>query len=291
MSPDPATFPTEAAEGDPWRSMTPENALAYLVAEDVARRTDEARDEVYGRRLGGIANRKRLVAWRREHGVCAKCGRAIPADESEFKHCPRCRAAFRDWEKRRTRHGLTEAQRLARNERARRSYHKLVHGKAPPPKVVTLDPMVTPVVTPAQRKNSPAILGVLGFELFKSAYPKRSGSQPWARAIEAANARIKEGAKFTAMIEGARRYATFCDEAGNTGTEYVMQAATFLGPEQHFLQPWTPPPSASEAPVTTVAPDPMVTPVSTATQKPTTGGPKRNRAAYMRAYRAAKAKS
>ena len=115
--------------------MTAEDALAYLVAEDVARRTKEGRDEAYALRLGGIANRKRLVAWRRENGLCAKCGRAIPTDEAEFKHCPKCRKAFRDWERRRSRN-LTEPQRLARNERARRSYHKLAHGKAAPPKVV-----------------------------------------------------------------------------------------------------------------------------------------------------------
>ena len=154
----------------------------------------------------------------------------------------------------------------------------------PPPELVTRLPDGYARGYAGPAKKFPAILGVLGFELFKSAYPKRSGSQPWARAIEAANARIKEGAKFTGMIEGARRYATFCDEAGNTGTEYVMQAATFLGPEQHFLEPWTPPASASEASVTTVAPDPMVTEVVTPT------GPLRDRAEYMRKYRATKAK-
>ena len=52
------------------------------------------------------------------------------------------------------------------------------------------------------------------FESFKAAYPKRSGSQPWARAVKAANARIKEGATFDAMIDGARRYAEFCDSCG-----------------------------------------------------------------------------
>ena len=86
----------------------------------------------------------------------------------------------------------------------------------------------------------------LDFELFKSVYPERSGSQPWARAVKAANARVKEGANFHAMLEGAKRYAEFCDEAGKTGTEFVMQAATFLGPEQHFLQPWSPPANKSE---------------------------------------------
>ena len=86
----------------------------------------------------------------------------------------------------------------------------------------------------------------LDFESFKLAYPKRSGSQPWRRAIRAANARSNEGATFDAMIYGARRYADFCEAIDNTGTQYVMQAATFLGPEQHFLEAWDPPLSKSE---------------------------------------------
>ena len=59
----------------------------------------------------------------------------------------------------------------------------------------------------------------LDFESFKEVYPQRSGAQPWAKAVKAANARIKEGAHFSAMIDGARRYAAFCDTAGKTGTE------------------------------------------------------------------------
>ena len=58
--------------------MTAEDALAYLVAEDVARRTEEGRDEAYGLRLGGIGNRRRLVAWRRENQLCPKCGSGLP---------------------------------------------------------------------------------------------------------------------------------------------------------------------------------------------------------------------
>ena len=38
-----------------------------------------------------------------------------------------------------------------------------------------------------------------------------------------------------------------CEATNKAGTEYVMQAATFLGPEQYFLEPWTPPASKSEA--------------------------------------------
>ena len=85
------------------------------------------------------------------------------------------------------------------------------------------------------------------FELFKSVYPKRGGSQPWKKAVKAANARIKEGAQFSDMIEGARRYAEYCDKDGATGTKYVMQAATFLGPEEHYLAAWTPPFSKAES--------------------------------------------
>ena len=85
------------------------------------------------------------------------------------------------------------------------------------------------------------------FELFRSFYPKRGGSQPWKKAVKAANARIKEGAQFSDMIEGARRYAEYCDKDGATGTKYVMQAATFLGPEEHYLAAWTPPFSKAES--------------------------------------------
>ena len=68
------------------------------------------------------------------------------------------------------------------------------------------------------------------FRIFKAAYPERSGRQLWPAAIRAANARLKEGATFQAMIEGAARYAAHCDALDETGTQYVMQAATFLGP-------------------------------------------------------------
>ena len=61
--------------------------------------------------LSGPANRKRLIAWRRENGFCPKCGRPIPADE-QFIHCPRCRQVFRDWEKRPSISGLKTSIRL-----------------------------------------------------------------------------------------------------------------------------------------------------------------------------------
>ena len=133
------------------------DALRYLVDADAAQRTLEGRRAASRLGLVGIANKGRLVAWRRENQLCPKCGSGLPADEP-FKHCPRCRQSFREHQ-RYVNATLTEPQRLARNQRARRRYHKITHGKPPPElakrrrmatptiPVVTPEPMVTPVVT------------------------------------------------------------------------------------------------------------------------------------------------
>ena len=126
--------PSPDIEPEPWRSMTAEDALAYLADADAAQRTLEGRRAANRLGLVGIANHRRLVAWRRENQLCPKCGSGLPADEP-FKHCPRCRQSFREYQ-RHFNANLNEPQRRARNERARRSYHKIMHGKPPPSKVV-----------------------------------------------------------------------------------------------------------------------------------------------------------
>ncbi len=80
----------------------------------------------------------------------------------------------------------------------------------------------------------------------KAIYPKRSGSQPWGRADKAISARIKDGATWQAIADGIRRYAEFCRETDKIGTEFVMMAATFCGPDKHFDQPWDPPQNKAE---------------------------------------------
>lgn len=82
---------------------------------------------------------------------------------------------------------------------------------------------------------------------FKLAYPSRAGGQPWRRAQKAASARIAEGHAPDELIAGARRYAAFIEATGKSETEYVQQAATFLGPDKHFLLPWHAPPKAESA--------------------------------------------
>lgn len=75
---------------------------------------------------------------------------------------------------------------------------------------------------------------------FKLAYPDRAGDQGWRGALKASHARISEGHTAEEMVDGARRYAVHIRSMGNEGTQYVKKAATFLGPDKHFLQPWEP---------------------------------------------------
>ena len=77
-------------------------------------------------------------------------------------------------------------------------------------------------------------------------YPKRAGANPKLRAAMAYDKRFSESGPsevnehetLNAMFFGTARYAKFCKSTGKTGTEYVMQAATFFGPERHYLETW-----------------------------------------------------
>lgn len=83
------------------------------------------------------------------------------------------------------------------------------------------------------------------FETAWQAYPKRSGGNSKSAAFKAWNARLKEGVTPQAMTEGVERYAAYVLATGNTGTQYVKQAATFFGPDCHFEEAWLPPVGAS----------------------------------------------
>lgn len=81
----------------------------------------------------------------------------------------------------------------------------------------------------------------LEFLDFKMIYPDRAGDQGWRKAQRAARARIEEGYSWTEILEGAKRYAEYVRSTGSEGTQYVKQAATFLGPDLLFRDPWEPP--------------------------------------------------
>lgn len=79
------------------------------------------------------------------------------------------------------------------------------------------------------------------FDEIRQAYPKRGGGQKWGDAERAYKARLSEGETHETILDGVYRYARFIDATGKTGTEYVQMAATFLGRNKGFLEPWQAP--------------------------------------------------
>jgi len=76
------------------------------------------------------------------------------------------------------------------------------------------------------------------FHEFWDAYPKRLGSNPKERAYRAITSRDEDKFDDAPMFLGLLRYREFCDVTGKTGTEFVMQAATFFGPDKHYENDW-----------------------------------------------------
>src|SRR5690606_30892029 len=76
------------------------------------------------------------------------------------------------------------------------------------------------------------------FRQLQAIYPKRSGSNPWPKALKACRARLREGHTWQQILDGAQRYADFVRATGKERTEYVQQASTFCGPDKHFLGEW-----------------------------------------------------
>lgn len=66
------------------------------------------------------------------------------------------------------------------------------------------------------------------FERFRKAYPKRKGSNPWEPARQKFERAVRDGARPDGIISGCERYAAQERELGHVGTEFVMQAVTWL---------------------------------------------------------------
>lgn len=103
------------------------------------------------------------------------------------------------------------------------------------------DSLSTDSSTPA-RQGSPA-----PFEEFFEKYPKRAGSNPKERALKAYRARIAEGHSPDEILSGLSRYTAFIKATGKVGTEFVLQASTFLGPDKRFLEAWDAPTASGHA--------------------------------------------
>lgn len=93
-----------------------------------------------------------------------------------------------------------------------------------------------------KERNSTAALRPAEFALFWSMYPKRGGSNPKPSAIRAWNARIRQGVSPSDLVSGLRRYVQYCVTTELIGSQFVLQAATFLGPSRRWEEAWEAPP-------------------------------------------------
>lgn len=83
------------------------------------------------------------------------------------------------------------------------------------------------------------------FRLLWAMYPMRAGSNPKLAAFHALQARLKAGEAFDAIKAGVERYKAFCVATGIIGTNYVMQAARFFGPDREWGNEWVIPKSTA----------------------------------------------
>lgn len=78
------------------------------------------------------------------------------------------------------------------------------------------------------------------FEVTWSVYPDRTGGNPKKKAYRAWRARVKQGVEPRDLYEGVKRYRAYLIHEGKIGSRYVLQAATFFGPDEHWREDWKP---------------------------------------------------
>lgn len=77
------------------------------------------------------------------------------------------------------------------------------------------------------------------FEDTWAIYPPREGDNPKKKAYQCWHARLKGGRTAEEIRQGVERYREYCQAKGQLGTEFVMQAKRFFGPDEPFLKSWT----------------------------------------------------
>jgi hypothetical protein len=87
------------------------------------------------------------------------------------------------------------------------------------------------------------------FLTMQAIYPRRSGGQRWPDARKSINARLREGSTWQQILDGTQRYLDFCRATGKERTEHVQQAATFVGENKGFDEPWDLPLNKAEVKV------------------------------------------
>ena len=70
----------------------------------------------------------------------------------------------------------------------------------------------------------------------REAYPKRTGGQGWGHVKKRLPNLVQGGESFDDMIAGCESYSRMLKDTGKYGTEFVMQARTFFGPGEWWLE-------------------------------------------------------
>ncbi|MFG1260051.1 hypothetical protein V5F79_22245 [Xanthobacter flavus] len=91
-----------------------------------------------------------------------------------------------------------------------------------PPKGGSLPPQILTDCGP----KKPAL--AQAFDQFRSAYPRRDGSQDWPKAREVFDRAVKSGVDVGMIVRGAELYAADCRRRGDEGGKFVKQARTWL---------------------------------------------------------------
>ena len=76
------------------------------------------------------------------------------------------------------------------------------------------------------------------FEKVKAIYPPRDGDQRWKAALGHYRAARKGSESMEVIMDGVHRYRAWCERKGLISTDKVKQAATFMGPEKCWREPW-----------------------------------------------------
>lgn len=72
-------------------------------------------------------------------------------------------------------------------------------------------------------------------------YPRRTGGNSKREAFKAWKARLRAGVTVEVLHAGVARYLAYCEREQKTGSQFVMQAQTFFGPGERYLETWESP--------------------------------------------------
>lgn len=90
----------------------------------------------------------------------------------------------------------------------------------------------------ARKTQTPTNAYTEDFNCLWKIYPKRVGSNSKVDAYRAYNARTNRDHSHQVIMDGVVRYKAFCEANNSINTKYVLQASTFMGKSQHYLNKW-----------------------------------------------------